>query len=113
MFKDRDSNDWLRKVNSILEIRPDLAIRFWVNGEEMCDPCEFSYSQQKVSSVEVVPWFINIDGEGEIGTNEANIRETLYEQCRNEEEDTDKLEKMVNDRWETEVDEVILITLDA
>ena len=104
-MNNRNQKEWLLEIIKLSDKNPDCEIHFCVDSD---DVLESGWTGHKIIGAEIIDWF---QDDNRIYTGEDEIREHFEESYYevNEDKSEEEIEKLVNEKYEKEVKEVICI----
>jgi len=106
MSKLKTNKEHLKELYELMELRSGLDVRIFADSDEMCT--DYRHTLQKILSIKVVPWY---SSDEQILITEDDILDRFNDESTTD--DVHDREQEVAERYEKEVKEVIVITLEA
>ena len=105
----KSQRKWLQEIMNLSNKHPDHEIHFLVDSDEVL---EYGWTDHKIIKVEIDDWFSDDE---KIYTGECEIKEHFEEYYyeNNEDKSEEAIEKLVNEKYEKEVKEVICVYTQA
>lgn len=99
--------NWTKELLHTMLAHPGLEVKFFVSSEEVTD---FTWTAQKISEIQVTPWYWDDDADERIFTDIDEIADIFHDQS--ETEDLEERSKEVDKRLK-DLERVILVKLRA
>lgn len=99
--------NWTKELLNTMLAHPGLEVKFFVSSEEVTD---FTWTAQKISEIQVTPWYWDDDADERIFTDIDEIADIFHDQS--ETEDLEERSKEVDKRLK-DLERVILVKLSA